>query len=117
MADGTNSKTIDSDAIASNSYKQVVSYLEEILIRQLEKIRNYDLDGALALAEEANELAVNIGSDGLLDKPEFADERWRIKKLYKDIGLIIASEREEVAEKLKLIRKGIKALGFYGDNV
>ncbi len=41
---------------------------------------------------------------------------WRIKKLYKDIGLIIASEREEVNQKLKLIRKGIKALDLYGKN-
>lgn len=117
MADNVNSSTVDSDALASNSYQQIVNYLEELLVRQLEKIRKYDLDNALALAEEANELAANIGREGLLDKPEFADERWRIKKLYKDIGLIIASEREEVAEKLKLIRKGIKALGFYGESV
>lgn len=108
--------TVDSDAIAKTSYKQMVDYLEDILVRQLEKIRNYDLDGAMALAEEANELATTIGKEGVLDKPEFVDERWRIKKLYKDIGLIIASEREEVNQKLKLIRKGIKALGLYGNN-
>lgn len=108
---------VDSDTIAEVSYKQIVDYLEEILLRQLEKIRNYDLDSAMALAEEANELAVTIGKEGVLDKQEFLDERWRIKKLYKDIGLIIASEREEVKEKLKLIRKGIKTLGFYGKNI
>ena len=117
MVDQTTPNTVDSDDIAATSYKQMVDYLEETLVRQLEKIRNYDLDGALLLAEEANELAMNIGSEGLLDNPEFTDERWRIKKLYKDIGLIIASEREEVSEKLKLIRKGIKALGFYGNNM
>ena len=109
--------TVDSDAIAEASYKQIVDYLEDILVRQLEKIRNYDLDGAMALAEEANELAATIGKERVLDKPEFVDERWRIKKLYKDIGLIIASEREEVVQKLKVIRKGIKALGLYGKNM
>ncbi len=116
MTNETIPNTVDSDAIADTSYKQIVDYLEDILVRQLEKIRNYDLDGAMVLAEEANELAATIGKEKVLDKPEFVDERWRIKKLYKDIGLIIASEREEVNQKLKLIRKGIKALGLYGKN-
>ncbi len=44
--------TVDSDVVAKTSYKQIVDYLEEILVKQLEKIRNYDLDGAMALADQ-----------------------------------------------------------------
>ena len=80
-------------------------------------MRRYDLDGAMALATEANDLAASIGREKILERPDYADERWRIKKLYKDLSLIVASERQEVAEKLQQIRKGIKALGVYGDNL
>jgi hypothetical protein len=109
--------TVDNKSLAENSFKQMVDYLENILTRQLERLRNYDLDGALALAEEANDLAASIGREKILERPDYADERWRIKKLYKDLSLIVASERQEVAEKLQQIRKGIKALGVYGDNL
>ena len=122
--------TVDNKSLAENSFRQMVDYLENILTRQLERLRNYDLDGALALAEEANDLAASIGREKILERPDYADERWRIKKLYKDLSLIvaserlykdlcliIASEREEVSQKLKQIRKGIKALGVYGDNL
>jgi hypothetical protein len=71
----------------------------------------------MSLAEEANDMAASIGREKILERPDYADERWRIKKLYKDICLILASERQEVAEKLQQIRKGIKALGVYGDNL
>jgi hypothetical protein len=117
MSDGTVLDTVDSDRLAENSYRQMVDYLENILMRQLERVRRYDLDGALSLAEEANNVAMSIGKEKILDKPDYADDRWRIKKLYKDLCLIIASEREEVADKLKQIRKGIRALGIYGDNI
>ena len=111
------SDTVEDETLAEGSFKQMVAYLENILTRQLEKVRNYDLDGALALAEEANNLAASIGREKILERPDYAHERRRIKKLYKDICLIIASERQEVGAKLKQIRKGIKALGVYGDNL
>lgn len=114
MKEGTN---MDNTVIAENSLKQMADYLENILIRQLEKVRKYDLDGAVVLAEESNEIAAALGRDGMLKRPENREQRQRIEKLYKDIGLIIASEREEVSDKLKVIRKGIKTLGVYGGNM
>ena len=117
MTESTMANTIDSDALAANSYKQMVDYLENILTRQLEKVRGYDLDGAMNLAEEANSIAANIGQQNVLDMPEFKDDRWRLERLYKDLCLVIAAEREEVGDKLRQIRQGIKALGIYADNV
>ncbi len=117
MEDTLNMNTADADALAHDGYRQMVDYLENILTRQLERVRNYDLDNAMLLAEEANNLAVALAQAKTLDTPEFADERWRITKLYKDIGLIIAAERQEVSEKLGAIRKGIRTLGLYADSV
>lgn len=117
MSSGAVSNVVDSDTLAKNSYRQMVNYLSNILARQIEKVRNYDLDGAMRLAEEANSVASRIGQNKILEMPEFADDKWRIKRMYKDLTLIIASEREEVQDKLKQIRKGIKVLGVYGSNV
>ena len=112
----TKGTKMDNAAVAESSLKQMADYLENILVRQLERLRKYDLDGAVVLAEEANEIADVLGRDGMLKRPEHREQRQRMERLYKDISLIIASEREEVSDKLKVIRKGIKTLGVYGDN-
>ena len=117
MSESTISSTVECDVLAANSYQQMIDYLENILTRQLEKVRNYDLDGAMSLAEEANSLAESIGREKVLDEAEFKDDRWRLERLYKDLCLVIAAEREEVGDKLRQIRQGIKALGIYGSNV
>ena len=113
MSTTVNAEGASTEFLADDSYRQMVGYLENILMRHLERLRNYDLDGAMLLAEEANGLALKIGDAEVLDRPEFAEDKNRILRLYNEIGLIIASEREEVAGKLKSIRKGIKTLGAY----
>jgi len=111
------SDTVDKKSLTENSFKQMVDYLENILTRQLARVRNYDLDGAMALAAEANDLAASIGREKIFDRPDYSQQQRRIKKLYKDLCLTIASERQEVGDKLRQIRKGIKALGAYADSM
>ncbi len=116
MEETMNLNEVDTSQLAETGYHQMVSFLENILTRQIEKLRHYDLDGAMDLAEDANKLAAAIGSEGILNKPEFKDESWRLERLYKDLSLIISSERQEVQDKLRQIRQGIKTLGIYKEN-
>ena len=116
MAETMDLNEIDTGQLADTGCRQMVSYLENILSRQIEKLRHYDLDGAMALAEDANRLAAIIGGEGVLQKPEFKDESWRLERLYKDLNLIISAERQEVQDKLRQIRQGIKTLGIYKEN-
>ncbi len=113
MSTTVNAEVASTEFVSDDSYGQMVGYLENILMRHLERLRNYDLDGAMLLAEEANDLALKIGEAKVLERPEFTEDKNRILSLYNEIGLIIASERDEVAGKLKSIRKGIKTLGAY----
>jgi hypothetical protein len=115
MSDSTQ-HVVDKEALEEEGYRQMAAYLETLLTRQIERIRKYDLDTALELGEEANKLAYELGKSDILKRPEYSDEKFRIQRLYKEIGLIISSERQEVADKLKQIRKGIKALELYGEN-
>ena len=116
MSDNLDKSRSSNDAIGEESYEQMVNYLENILTRQLERLKKYDLDGALVLAEEANGLAGSIQKSGVLGREDFTEKRERILVLYREIGLIIASERAEIADKLKEIRKGIRVLEAYGNN-
>ena len=105
-----------SEDLSEESYRQMVDYLENLLRRQVERTRKYDLDSAMEIGEEAGKIAYVLSENQVLGKPEFANEKARIDGLYKELGLIISSERQEVAEKLKQIRMGIKTLSAYGDN-
>jgi hypothetical protein len=108
-------ETQNTNMATEESCRQMVDFLEELLTRQIERLRRYDLDGAMELAEEATGLANAISQQELLKRPEYADERFRIERLYKDLELIIASERQEVGDKLKQIRQCIRTLGAYGE--
>jgi hypothetical protein len=99
--------------VSADSYGQMIDYLENILARQLERLRNYDLDNAMLIAEETTDIAARLGESRVLDRPEYAENRERISRLYNEIGLIISSERQEVADKMTAIRKAIRTLGAY----
>ncbi len=104
---------MDDQQIAQQSFHDMVAYLENLLIRQIERVRQYDLDTALVLGEESHKLSMVISENKILDQPQFADEKFRLNRLYDDLGLIISTERKEVAEKLRQIREGIRALTAY----
>ncbi|MBN1818500.1 MAG: hypothetical protein JW828_14150 [Sedimentisphaerales bacterium] len=104
--------TTETEDLASAGFTQMIDYLENLLIRQLEKLRKYDLDAAIVLAEEANTVAMALAREKVLDQPSHIEHRRRIQKLYRDISLVISTERSEVAQKLSAIRKGIKVLGM-----
>ncbi len=115
MTEALNTKT-ETDSLAENSDRRMVERLENTLIEHLEKLRDYDIDGAMPLAEEANRLSLDIGGAGILDRAEFDDERKHIDKLYAEIGLAITGKRQEVSEKLQEIRQGLETLGERTDN-
>ncbi len=93
--------------------REMADYLEYLLNRQMEKLRQYDLDKAIVLAEESAGIAEQLGRTRLLDEPNMRDQRGRIQKLYQQISLTIATERQEVGDKLKAIRDSLKVLGAY----
>ncbi len=111
----TQTQNLTPQQLEENGFRQMAQYLEELLVRQIERIRRYDLDSALELGEESNKLAAALTQNDVLNQSGFEDEKFRIHRLYKDLEMIIETERSEVADKLKQIRQGIKTLGAYGN--
>lgn len=94
--------------------EQKALYLEDLLQRQLAKLRSYDLDGALRIAEQSGPVAQSLTQEGVLTRPEMAESRRRIQGLYQEVCLTIAAERQEVSGKLQQIRDGLRTLSVYG---
>jgi len=109
-----------SDAInptsAQTDGREMADYLEYLLNRQMEKLRLYDLDKAMALAEESAGISEQLAQTRLLEEPDMRDQQARIQKLYRQISLTIAAEQQEVGDKLKAIRKCLNALGAYSNS-
>lgn len=94
-------------------YAAMTDFLENMLMRQADKLRSYDLDGATVIAEETTVIAEELNRLGILNRPDFAERKRRIEQIYRDICLIIADQRQEVSDKMTQIRQGIKAVGGY----
>jgi len=93
--------------------RQMTAYLEDLMSRQIQKLRQYDLENAMRIAEESQPLSERILQTSVLSRPGFEEQRDRIQGLYKELCLTIASQRQEVQDKLGQIRTGLRTLGTY----
>jgi hypothetical protein len=98
---------------STTDYAAMADFLENLLMRQADKLRSYDLDGASAIAEQSAPIAEELTRHKVLNRPEFAERKRRLEQMYKDICLIISDQRQEVSDKLAQIRQGLHALGGY----
>ena len=89
------------------------AYLEELLGRQIDRLKTYDLDTAMRCAEESEPIAAELTRTGFLEQPENAAARARVQSLYRELTLVLASQRQEVSDKLDQIRSGLKSLTAY----
>lgn len=102
-----------SSALTDEQVMQMASYVEELLTRQIGRIKQYDLDGAMRLAQEAQPYTDQLSQGRELNRPGLEAQKNRVQGLYKELCLVIASQRQEVADKLGQIRTGLKTLGTY----
>lgn len=93
--------------------EQITTYLEELLSLQIHKLKQYDLDGAMAMADQSQEISTMVTNRKILEMPGLEQKRSHIEGLYKELCLILASQRQEVGDKLGQIRNGLKTLNTY----
>lgn len=98
---------------STTDYQAMVDYLEHLLMRQTDRLRAYDIDGACAVADQTKPLAEELTKRRILSQPQFVEQRKRLQQQYREICLIIADQRREVADKLHQIRQGLRVLGSY----
>ena len=101
------------EVLTDEDARQMTAYLEDLMSRQIQKLQQYDLDAAMRIAEESQSLSEKIMQASVLSRPGFEEQRDRIQGLYKELCLVIASQRQEVSNKLGQIRTGLRTLGTY----
>lgn len=101
--------------LSDDQVAQMAGCVEDLLSRQLERLRKYDLDGAMRLAQEAQPTAERLARGRELHRPGLSHLQQRIEGLYRELCLVIASQRQEVQDKLGQIRKGLKTLETYAN--
>ena len=101
------------EVLADEDARQMTAYLEDLMSRQIQKLQQYDLAAAMRIAEESQSLSEKIMQASVLSRPGFEEQRDCIQGLYKELCLVIASQRQEVSDKLGQIRTGLRTLGTY----
>ena len=104
---------VTTEVLADEDARQMTAYLEDLMSRQIQKLRQYDLDAAMRIAEESQALSEKTMQASVLSRPGFEEQRDRIQGLYKELCLTIASQRQEVQDKLGQIRTGLRTLDKY----
>jgi hypothetical protein len=91
----------------------LVDELEKNLNEQISLNRQYSIDKAMEKANICAGLIDTIKREKILEKPEFADKKKTIKRLYKELEIIITVNQQEVGTKLTQVRKAKSALSGY----
>ena len=96
---------------------QLLTELETNLKKQLEFARRGDLASVENLADRCRMLVEKITSAGLMEKPQYQSQRQNIEKLYRDLLLMLSSQKDAVAKQLKSIHKSRQTLSVYRGNI
>jgi hypothetical protein len=94
----------------------LLEYLANTLERQIELTRHGDFEESEKLVGYSEQLAVKITAAGLLERPEYDGWRKRLTVLYKNLELVLSTQKDAVAGQLKSIHMGKKTLAAYRGN-
>lgn len=107
--------TVDNKPVNDEQLLLAAVALEEYLLRQIDCLRCYDLEGAMALAEQTQPLAEQVKNSGILRQAEYQPLSQRIETAYRQLLLMIATQQQEVEDKLGQTREALKALKSYAE--
>jgi hypothetical protein len=96
---------------------RLLEALAGILERQIEFTRHDDLEESEKLVSCSEQLAMKITAAGLLERPEYDDWRKRLAELYRNLELMLSTQKEAAAGQLKAINKGRRTLAMYRDSI
>lgn len=96
----------------------ILDELQGLLEMQLKLARRGNSAGKKieVLSKQADLLVEKITQAGILNRPEFKNQRENLKKLYEDLNLAVTAQRAETAEKLSQVRRGRKIVETYRGN-
>ena len=68
------------------------------------------------LGRRADRLVEKIAQAGILERPEYKNQKDKLKKSYENLHLAITAQKADTAEKLVQVRRGRKIVETYRGN-
>jgi hypothetical protein len=104
--------------MSTNKDISILDELQDLLAQQLKLAHQGNPAGEKieALCRQADCLVKEIKQAGMLDRPEFENQKNKLNKLYKNLHLALTAQREDTAEKLSQVRRGRKIVETYRGN-
>ena len=68
------------------------------------------------LGRRADRLVEKIAQAGILERPEYKNQKDKLKKSYENLHLAITAQKADTAEKLVQVRRGRKIVETYHGN-
>jgi hypothetical protein len=105
--------------MSTHKQTSILNELQGLLERQLELAHQGNSGGEQIemLGRQADCLVKEITQAGILERPEFENQKKKLKKSYEDLHLAITAQRTDIFEKLSQVRRGRKIIGTYRGNI
>ena len=91
--------------------------LQILLEKQIELANQGNIKDVEVIAGQVGSLVGRITGRGILEKPEFQNQRRQLQRLYEDLRLAIATQRAETAEEISRVRRVKKTIATYRNNI
>ena len=91
--------------------------LQNLLEKQIKLAHQGNISGLVQLSKKTETLVEKIVKTGACASPEFVDRRDKLEKLYKELYLIVTTQKVETHDKLSQVRKGKRLIRSYRSNI
>ena len=107
---------MDSGKNTSRFMPQVCE-LSGILAEQVKLARQGNIGKLEVLSEKSGPVVERLAKAGVLEMPEFKEQRKKLQELYKSLCLSLAIEKDSTAGELRRLRRGKKTLHVYRNSI
>ena len=95
----------------------LLNELQSLLEKQINLGRQGNVDGLVHLSKKTEALVEKSVQTGVCALPEFVNRRDELEKLYKELYLIVTTQKAETHDKLSQVRRGKKTIETYRKNI
>ena len=103
--------------MSADDETQLLAELENLLKKQIELARRGSFSGLDKLADRCEQLVEKIKEAGLLERPEYKEQREHLAGFYRDLQLLLLTQQNAAVEQISAVRKGRRTLSVYRGNV
>jgi len=94
-----------------------IEKLKSLLAEQIKLARQGNISKLEVLSSQASLLVEKIVPSGLTERAEFKTDREQLQQLYKELSLVLTSQKVETTEELGRVRRGRKTIETYRTNL